>query len=297
MAPKRIVLPIAIGLILIFVLMLFPWESLARRVAWEVSVASGGQVTISTLAPALTARGPVLRASNVMIEHPAIDRVRLSELEIAPRRILQWLTGAPSLRIWTTSDLGIIDGILGLGATPSFVGKVDQIELARLPLRLEASGVDLSGLLGGEVDIMLDPNGTLRGRMTFDCESVVVASGMMPMAIPFSRAEGVIEILENGATRIESLTVQGDYLEGGLSGEIGLVHHSQSPPIDLNVKMRIIDPALRQLAPSAGIPVSGNGDIDFRVRGTLDVPRFVPNRAPANQEARAGRRSQSRKNR
>ena len=289
MTSKRVVVPLAIGLIVIFTLLLFPWESLARRVAWEVSMASGGHVTISTLAPALTARGPVLRARDVLIEHPAVDRIRLSELEIAPRQILQWLRGSPSLRIWTTSDLGIIDGVLGLGTTSTFVGQVQQVELARLPLRLEASGVDLSGQLNGDADITLDPNGSLHGRMTFDSPSLVVRSQMLPMDIPFSKALGTIEILEDGSTRIESLTVEGDVLEGNLSGEIGLVHHSQSPPISLNVKMRIVDPGLRQLAPSAGIPVAANGEVNLQISGTFDAPRVVPNQAPANPEVRPRR--------
>jgi type II secretion system protein N len=297
MTSKRVVIPIAIGLILIFVLLLFPWESLARRVAWEVSAASGGRVEISTLAPALTARGPVLRARNVLIEHPAIDRIRLIELELGPRRILQWLSGVPTLRIWTTSELGILDGVLGLGTTLSFVGTVHQVELARLPLRLDASGVDLSGQLDGVADITLAPDGTLHGRMTFDCVSLVVASNMLPMAIPFTRAEGVIEILESGATRIESLSVEGDVLEGRLSGEIGLVHHSQSPPIDLNVKMRIVDAGLRQLAPGAGIPMSTNGELDLRISGTFDRPRFDSSQARPKGEARPARANRRERNR
>ncbi len=297
MTSKRVVIPVAIAVILLIVAIRFPWDSLARRVAWEISVASGARVTISTLAPALTARGPVLRARDVLIEHPATDRIRLQELEIAPRRILQWLSGAPSLRIWTTSDLGVIDGVLGLGETTSFVGDVHQVELARLPLRLEASGVELSGQLDGVADITLDPNGTLRGRMTFECASLVVTSNRLPMAIPFSRAEGVIEILESGATQIETLTLEGDIVEGQLSGEIGLVHHTQSPPIDLNVTMRIVDPALRQLAPSAGIPVSANGEVDLRIAGTFDAPSFTPSAGGAKRATRADRRPRRGRNR
>jgi type II secretion system protein N len=296
MTSKRVVFPIAIGLILVFVLLLFPWESLARRVAWEISVASGGRVEISTLAPALTARGPVLRARNVLIEHPAIDRILLAELELAPRRILQWLTGVPTLRVWTTSELGIIDGVLGLGTTLSFDGSVHQVELARLPLRLDASGVDLSGQLDGVAGLTLDPDGTLHGRMTFECASLVVASNTLPMAIPFSRAEGVIEILESGATRIESLSVEGDVLEGDLSGEIGLVHHSQSPPVDLKVKMRIVDPGLRQLAPGAGIPMSANGELDLQISGTLDRPRFESSQTQSKRQARPARGSRRERN-
>ena len=295
--PKSARFSIAIGLILLFVIMLFPWDSLARRVAWEVSAASGGQVTISTLTPALTARGPVLRASDVLIEHPAIDLVRVSELEIAPRQPLQWLSGVPTLRVWTVTELGIIDGVLGLGERTSFVGNVHQVALARLPLRLDTRTVELSGQLDGQADVALDPNGTLSGRVTFGCTSLVVASIMLPMSISFSSAEGVIEILDTGATLIESLTLDGDSIVGSLSGEIGLVHRSQSPPIDLSMKMQIVDPVLRQFAPGAGIPMSADGNIDARIRGTLEAPRFATNGAPSLTEARSERRARSRKSR
>jgi type II secretion system protein N len=272
--PSFIAIPIVIILILAFILLGFPWDSLARRVAAEISAASGSTVSIENLAPALTARGPVLRARDVVIEHPAVDRVRLLELEIAPRWSTSWFMGEPALRIWADTELGLIDGILGLGETSSFVGRVSQVELSRLPLRLDASGVRISGRLDADADVALAPNGTLSGRVAFLSPSLVVESNGLPMAIPFSRAEGVIVILDSGATRIESVMLEGELLEGRLSGEIGLVHHSQAPPIDLQAEFRIVNPMLRQLAPGVGIPMSPNGEISVRVRGTLDAPEI-----------------------
>jgi type II secretion system protein N len=288
-----------VGLVLFFTVLLFPWDSLARRVAWEISTASGGQVTISTLSPAITPRGPVLRAREVVIEHPALDRLRLSELEIAPRQLVGWLTGAPSLRIWTITELGQIDGVLGLGESMSFVGKLTGIELARLPLRLAASDVQLGGQLDGTADITLDPEGTLRGQMSFLSTSLVVTSGLLPTALSFEKAEGVVEILENGATRIKSLRLEGESLEGEISGEIGLSHHSQSPPIDLEVDLRVVDPGLRQLALAAGIPISRDGRLKLRVGGRLAAPDFgdgLGRAANATPKTRASRHARNRKN-
>jgi len=292
--PKVVAFPIAIALILAFVVLLFPWDSLARRVAWEVSSASGSQVTIRTLAPALTERGPVLRARDVLIEHPAIDRLRLSVLEIAPRNFLQWFQGAPSLRIWTMSELGLIDGVLGFGESTSYVGRLRRIELARLPLRLDTSHIELSGQLDGEADIALDPNGTLRGRMSFESESLSINAILLPEAIPFAKATGSIEILDSGATRIDSLIVEGEHLEGSLSGEIGLVHRSQSPPIDLRIDLRIVDSTLQRLASAAGLPVSASGVLDTRVRGTVEVPDFGINRSQKATRTRSDRKPRRR---
>jgi len=282
---KSVGIPIAVVLILIFILLGFPWDSLARRVAAEISAASGSTVSIDTLAPALTARGPVLRARNVVIEHPAVDRVRLLELEIAPRWSSSWFSGEPKLRVWADTELGLVDGVLGLGSTSSFVGQVGQVELARLPLRLEASGVRLSGRIDADANVALAPNGTLSGRVAFSSPSLVVESNKLPMAIPFTRAEGVVVILENGATQIESVELEGDLLNGKLSGEIGLVHRSQAPPIDLNAEIRVVDPTLRQLAPGAGIPISPDGTIKMRLGGTLDAPEIDPQSTRTTRKA------------
>ena len=274
--PKAFGIPIVVALILFFIALTFPWDSLARRIAWEISAASGSQISIDHLAPALTGRGPVLRAQNVLIEHPAIDQVRLSELEIAPRWSSSWLRGDPTLRVWADGALGRVDGILELGSTPGFIGKVDRVELARVPLRLEASGIRVSGELETEADVVLSRNGTLRGRMDFSSQTLRIESDQLPMAIPFSHAEGTIVILENGATRIETVALEGEILEGELSGEIGLVHHSQAPPVELEATIRIIHPLLRQLAPSAGLPVAANGEVAIRVSGSLDAPSITP---------------------
>jgi type II secretion system protein N len=273
---KSVGIPIVVVLILIFILLGFPWDSLARRVAAEISAASGSSVSIDTLAPALTPRGPVLRARDVVIEHPAVDRVRLLELEIAPRWSSSWFSGEPKLRVWADTELGLVDGVLGLGSTPSFAGQVGQVELARLPLRLDASGIRLSGRIDADANVALAPNGTLSGRVAFSSPSLVVESNKLPMAIPFTHAEGVVVILENGATQIESVTLEGELLNGKLSGEIGLVHRSQAPPIDLSAEIRIVDATLRQLAPSAGIPMSPDGTIKLRLGGTLDAPEINP---------------------
>jgi hypothetical protein len=64
-------------------------------------------------------------------------------------------------------------------------------------------------------------------------------------------------------------------VEGELSGEIGLVHRSQSPPLDMTGHLVIHDRTLRQLAPGAGLLLSPDGEADIRVSGTIDAPRIT----------------------
>ncbi len=274
--PTALSIPLAALLVLIFVAILFPWDSLGRRIAWEISRVSGARVDVSNLAPALTARGPVLRARDVTIEHPAIDQVRLYELEIAPRFSTSWFGGQPTLRLWAQSGLGNADGVLRLGGEPTFVGSVSEVELARLPLRLDSSGVRFEGTLSVDADVALDPNGTLRGMLVFESQSLRMQTDQLPLEIRFTHAKGTIEILESGATRIDSVVVKGELVEAELSGEIGLVHLSQSPPIDFTAHIRIVDATLRRLAPGAGLMLSSSGEADVRVSGTLDAPDIVP---------------------
>ncbi len=273
--PRAIAIPLAALLLLLFLVLLFPWDSLGRRIAWEISRVSGARVDVPNLAPAFTARGPVLRARGVTIEHPAVDRVLLRELEIAPRFSTSWLGGDPTLRVWAQTGLGDVDGVLRLGGEPAYRGRVSEVEIDRLPLRLDATGVRLSGRIEADADVALDPNGTLQGRVDFESPNLTIQSTQLPLAIPFTGARGGIEILESGATRIDSVVLEGEVVEGELSGEIGLVHRSQSPPLDMTGHLVIHDRTLRQLAPGAGLLLSPDGEADIRVSGTIDAPRIT----------------------
>ncbi len=272
---KAALVVLALLLILIFIALLFPWDAVARRLEFEIGRASGSGVSISELAPAFTARGPVLRARDVIIQHPAVESVRITSLEVAPRPSRSWFSGHPALRIWADTELGLADGVLELGDAPAYVGSVSGVELSRLPLRLEATGIKLSGQLAAIANVALNPNGTLQGRVDFESPSLVIQTNQLPIAIPFTRAKGTLEILENGATQIESVQLEGPIVKGELSGEIGLVHHSQSPPVDLQADFQILDRTLQQMAPSAGFPIDENGKASVQIRGTLDEPQVT----------------------
>lgn len=271
--PTALAVSAALILTFLFIAWLFPWPSLGRRIAYEIERASGSRITIGSIGPALTGRGPVLRARDVRIQHPAFERVSMRSLEIAPRLSRAWLAGGVALRIWADSELGLVDGVVALGSDSAFVGRVSAVPIEQLPLRLEASGVGLSGELAADADVGLDPSGVLRGRVDFTTRSLVVHSDRLPLAIPFTRAEGGIEILEDGSTRIDAVTFAGEVLEGEVSGTIGLAHRSVAPPIDLTARLRIVAPMLRQLAPEAGFVLDREGRTAVRVQGPLDAPR------------------------
>jgi type II secretion system protein N len=270
--PVWISIALALLLIVLFVALLFPWDSLARRVTYELARASGGRIEVAEIGPALTPRGPVLRARVVTLSHPAFQRVEVRELEIAPRLSSSWLRGGPALRIWADSELGVVDGVVELGSHSTFAGRVSSVRLEKLPLRLEASDLAISGELDAEADVSLDPSGVLLGRIDFTSPDLVVHSTRLPMALSFNRASGGIEILEDGGTRIDSVVFEGDDLSGEISGDIGLVHRSASPPIDIDARLQILSPLLRQLAPNAGLDLSRGGETSVRIRGTLESP-------------------------
>jgi len=274
--PLYAAIPIAFLLTLVFIALLFPWDTVARRLAFEIGAASGARVLFGELAPAWTARGPVLRARGVEIEHPSVQRLQISDLEVAPRFSGSWLRGAPRLRVYADSGLGIVDGILLLGPEPAFDGEVRRVVIERLPLRLGAAGVRVTGELGAVADVALDPGGTLRGRVDFDSTSLRIEAPLIPMPLVFTRATGRLSILETGATRIDTTTLEGDQLRGTLEGEIGLVHRSQPPPLDLRAELEVVDPELRALAEAASLPVGADGKASLQIRGTAALPELTP---------------------
>jgi len=274
MLPPLVAAPIAIILIVVFVAILFPWDSVARRISHEIGTATGSKVSIGKLRPTISARGPVLVAHDVMIEHPAVDRVHVTTLEIAPRFSTSWFGAEPTLRVWADSALALIDGELRLGSSPSFVGHVGRVQIEELPLRLDASGFGIFGSIEADADVALDPRGVLTGRIEFESHDLMIQSDLLPLAIPFTHAVGVVEMLPNGTTRIVSFEFDGHVLKGELSGDIAMAHRSQSPPIDLETTLQVVDPGLRALAPSTGISFSRDGKVRLRLRGTLDAPEL-----------------------
>lgn len=278
------------ALILLFVAILFPWKSVARRVAFEISRASGSQIELGELSPGFSARGPVLAASDVLIDHPALDRLRIHRLEMAPRISSSWLSGEPTLRVWADSEIGLVDGILRLGSASAFQGRVERVDIANLPLRLDASGLSLSGQLTADADIALDPSGQLQGSVEFESDSLIVQTSLLPLAIPFTKATGTVEVLETGATRIQEARFDGPLIQGDLSGEIGMVHRSLSPPIDLDARIQIVDETLLEMAPGAGLDVAESGDVSIHLGGTVDAPEMSTLQSAAARSRAARRR-------
>lgn len=270
--PRAVLVPACLLLFVAFVVLLFPWDALGRRIVWDINRVSAARVEVDSLSPAISARGPVLRASDVRIHHPAVDQLRIFSLEIAPRFSTSWLGGAPTIRVWAETSLGTADGVLRLGETPAYIGRVLEVELSRLPLRLDANNLRLGGRLDADADVALDPGGTLRGRVEFESTSLLLQTAMLPVQIPFSRATGVVEILDSGATRIADVVLDGDVVAGTLSGEIGLVHRSQSPPLDLRVDLQVLDETLKRLAPGAGLSLAADGSVSLSVSGTVAAP-------------------------
>ena len=75
--PLLLAIPLAGLLTAVFVALLFPWDAVARRLAFEIGAASGARVAFGALGPAWTARGPVLRARDMRIEHPSVQQLDL----------------------------------------------------------------------------------------------------------------------------------------------------------------------------------------------------------------------------
>lgn len=132
----------------------------------------------------------------------------------------------------------------------------------------------VAGELGAIADVALDPGGTLRGRIEFDSPSLRIEAALIPKPLLFRRATGVLSILENGATRIESVKLEGDQVRGTLDGEIGLVHRSQPPPLALQADLEILDAELLALAQAARLPIGPDGRAALQIGGTAALPQL-----------------------
>ena len=127
-----------------------------------------------------------------------------------------------------------------------------------------------------EVDLLLALEGPEALRVAFQAPSYVVKSSGASGIWSFGQSTGIVEILESGATRLDSVRLEGAVVSVSVEGEIGLVHHSQAPPVDLVADLRVEEPSLRRMASGLGLRLDAAGATSVRVQGPLDRPSVTP---------------------
>ncbi len=254
-----------------FCLLLFPWDRYRPLLERELARATGAQVRIGGLGPAVGRGGAVLRLRDVELAFAEGRRVAISELRVRPAVSSSWLRLDPALRLLLASDAGALDGTCWLGERAGFAGEVEGLALEMLPLERVTEGLALRGRADLSLDLVSDGAG-LAGTVELAAREGSVAFPPYGLPIPWATARGSLALAPETGVAIQSLELDDPgRLSVRASGTIGSAPRLDLGALDLTAHVAVSDPALRSLFAQA-LPLGRDGSAELHLTGTLGAP-------------------------
>ncbi|BDG04333.1 type II secretion system protein GspN [Anaeromyxobacter oryzae] len=268
----------------------FPGEAVKERLIMEAG-ARGWQVDMADVGPAGVLG---VRAEGVRLEDSTGLKISLDALG-ASLKVLPLLTGKRVLAFDARVFQGTIEGTADLsGDARAVVARVDGVDLAQAPPLKAATGVDLTGKLGGTVDVVVPagPNDKPTGRIDLAVAGAGVSGGKLPLpgmdaALPLQKiALGAITLkvkLDGGKAIAEKLEAKGGDAElsaDGLSLQVAGQPRLEYAPLFGKAKIRL-QPAfwsrsgMSQYQSLAEMAKGPDGAYSLQVFGSLGHPRVA----------------------
>lgn len=250
---------------LLLVALRFPWDRLAPAAESALSEAAGHPVRIEGLGFGIGIAGPALEVRGVAIAWPDGRSVAFETIALRPAFSLDWLSGAPVLRIVAQGPMASFDGVAG----PRRVeGRIVSREVAALPWRGEPI---VSGALEATLDLAIDA-GTVRGTATVSGRDGAIFPPNLPVVIPFDRVRADFA-LEGDAIRVAPLRLEGPMVSATATGTVvpGPGDPSRAQ-LDVAIEIRELDPVLGALVTSGGQALAPGRRLTLS--GTLANPRI-----------------------
>ena len=270
--PLRIAAIAAACLLLTGALVLrgFPYDLLAQRLAGEVEAATGTRVAFGALEPRLTLGGPGFEASGVRIQTPGGARVQIDRAQLRPAWSLAWLRLSPALHADLESAPGKLRGVFVLGPEPGFSGRLEAVDLARLPLDSVWPGLELSGTLDADVDLFATEAGP-EGTLALQAQQGSVRTPELPIALPFEKADAELRFGDGELVEVSRFATEGPLFSAEISGTVGRAETTSDAPLDLQVSYQV-QPQMRSTLQGAGLPTKRDGTGRVHIGGTPSAP-------------------------
>jgi type II secretion system protein N len=275
MAPRGRGRAVALGagcalLVLVFFVLLFPWDRLRGSLEQAASGALGAEVRIGRLSGSPLG----MRLDDVRVRRPGAPAFSLGMVRVRPALSFAWLRGVPALAVqaeaWgaRTSGTALLDP-----EAPGFDGRVEDLDPTALPPGLLTDEPPWIGAVDADVDLVMRPAGP-QGRLAFEGADGAVSMPGLPFALPYDRVQGAVDLGDAGIA-IEGLDLEGPMLSAAADGSVGPGDPTRAP-VDLTLTVRRADPAIRTLLDRLGIPLGANGDGRMRIEGSLSSPVVTP---------------------
>ncbi len=261
-----------VALVLFFLIRGFPYDSLVNRITSTLEPVLGVEFIITEVGPTFGWAGPGLEALGVHVRFPDANSVRVDRILVRPAWTTAWFRGAAAVYLELDSPSGSAMGSLEFGESPVFEGSVQNLDLEELALldMLPSGGVE--GRMDATFSLVIGEAGP-EGSVTFEMRDGSLSIPNMPIALPFQKILGELQLGGDAYLTIESLTLEGPIVSGSGGGTIAKAPSFERAPLrmefDLNVK-----PALAGGARAAGLRVDSKGDTKVRISGTVSNPRI-----------------------
>jgi len=273
---RRGALVVAIAvLLLVFLAARFPYGRLLPPLLSAARAATGAEIEVAELGLGLGFAGPRVVASGVRVRWPGAPELILDAVRVRPAWSLAWLAGTP---VWHVDAEGAPGAWNGVIAADRVAGAWSEVDTDALPWELLGSMAPLHGRLSGEVALSRS-NGAWEGSALLTGNEGSVDLPGLPVAIPFVALAAELEVAPALVT-LAAGRIEGPLVTANVGGTASAAEGALAAwPLDLQVEIEQVDPALRGYLGPLGIQVDGEGRANLRVTGTLAAP-YLTGAAP-----------------
>jgi type II secretion system protein N len=248
---RKLLVPVtAVVFFVLFLVLTFPYDVLARRLEAEAQ-REGAELTIGSLGPSgLTG----LRARDVKLRLPptpgteTATEVKLDRADLSPD-LFALILRRTSFGFSLQGYGGTVKGHLALSNDPRAPGltslRIDarDLDLASLPFK-DMTGVEAGGKLQLKVDLhSMQPVETSTGDMQVTLDGVAIAGSLMGFPLPktsLGKFEGGATV-DKGVAKLEKTTARGGDIDADFDGNISLRPLFSLSQADLHVHVRPSD--------------------------------------------------------
>ena len=263
-----------VALTLFFSVLQFPWERFRPFVQDSLARATGADVQMADLGMGLSLAGPTVKLAGLELRWPGEAPLRVDRAEAGLAYSFSWLRARPALAIDAELGGGELDGTVWPLGEMGFDGAFEDLgteTLANLPFGAEELPVE--GLLSGDIDVRREAEGW-RGSVAVEGLDGNLLLPGLPIALPFDDLQLVLDLEDDGSIRVRRAQLEGPMASFDATGTIGASASLVSAPLEIDVELSSVSPALQTPLQRQGIPLDAGGGARFSLGGTASRPTF-----------------------
>ena len=258
-------------LTLAFAIAGFPYEPLARRLAFELEARTGARLAYQSVEGFFSFAGPGVVWTGVAVTTAGGTALAFDAARVRPAWSLAWLRLAPALWLDLAGPSGRAQGVATLGDALGFRGDLAEVDLAALPADRAWPGAAVAGTGTAAIDLRAGPESP-EGSVSFEAREGNLAVQGLPVALPFAALRGELSLGGEGFLEIRALRVEGPLFSADAKGRIGRADRFAQAPLEIDVELQA-EPRFAATLQQLGIQGARGGPTALRVRGTPEAPQ------------------------